>query len=346
MSARGAIAGLLLSATISGCIPPGVRTGSDARASDRADAPAIPEPDIDTIYKESPVWEAKPVTVSARAVGASTYVVVSGDNLHRIGENTGAGADAIARENALSAPFTLQVGQQLRIPDGRFHRVEAGESGIAIARAYGVPWSEIIKSNGLADPFVLRVGQRLRIPDSRTPGEDSASRKASFRLAIDDILTGGEPADAVGTSPALPSARPRAPLSPAMSVREPKSFAGSFGWPVNGRIATRFGPAGQGIVNDGIDIAVAQGAPITASSDGVVAFVGNVAVYGGVILIRHGNGWITTYARAASAIVTRGQLVKRGQVIGTAGQGDSPLVHFEIRQGRVPVDPLKQLPAH
>ncbi len=343
MRALGAT--LLLGVALGGCIPPGVRTGSASQRETTADSPTLPEPDIDTIYKESPVWEAKPVTVSAQTVQASIYVVAPGDNLHRIGERTGAGADAIALENGLTAPFNLQVGQKLRIPQGRFHRVAAGESGIAIARAYGVTWSEIVSANGLRDPFVLRVGQRLRIPGTPVSGEDSASRKASFRLAIDDILTGGEPADAVGTSPALPSERPRAPLPASVSVRAPSTFSGSFIWPVNGRVTNRFGPAGQGIVNDGIDIAVPQGAPITASSDGVVAFVGNVAGYGGVILIRHGNGWITTYGRAASAQVTRGQLVRRGQVIGAAGQGENPLIHFEIRQGRVPIDPLKQLPA-
>jgi lipoprotein NlpD len=76
-----------------------------------------------------------------------------------------------------------------------------------------------------------------------------------------------------------------------------------------------------------------------------VAFVGdNVANYGGLILIRHGDGWITAYGRASEALVTRGQKVTRGQAIGRAGTGATPRLFFQMRKNRVPVDPLRQLP--
>ena len=48
-------------------------------------------------------------------------------------------------------------------PEGRFHAVKAGETGIAIARAYGLAWRDLIALNKLQEPFVLRVGQRLRL---------------------------------------------------------------------------------------------------------------------------------------------------------------------------------------
>ncbi len=224
------------------------------------------------------------------------------------------------------------------------HMVKPGDTGIAIARAYAVPWSRIVEANGLSDPFILSVGQRIRIPGAETPSEQTLeARAAAFKLDIEDILTGGEPAQG-GQAAALPAPSDR-PLPAGIAVGEPSRFTGGFIWPARGVLATRFGPAGEGEVNQGIEISTAPTAPIRASSDGVVAFVGNnVAGYGGMILIRHGNGWITAYGRAASTTVTRGQTVKRGDIIGATGNGTGPKLYFEMRKSRVPVDPLKQLP--
>jgi murein DD-endopeptidase MepM/ murein hydrolase activator NlpD len=224
------------------------------------------------------------------------------------------------------------------------HIVKAGDTGIAIARAYAVPWSRIVDANGLSDPFILRVGQRIRIPGAEAPAEQTMeSRAAAFKLDIEDILTGGEPAQS-STSASMPAA-PGGPLPTGIAVGEPSRFTGGFIWPARGVLTTRFGPAGEGEVNQGIEISTSPAASIRAASDGVVAFVGNnVAGYGGMILIRHGNGWITAYGRAASTSVTRGQTIKRGDVIGATGSGTGPKLYFEMRKGRVPMDPLNQLP--
>jgi murein DD-endopeptidase MepM/ murein hydrolase activator NlpD len=232
-----------------------------------------------------------------------------------------------------------------RLADGRIHRVAPGESGIAIARAYGVRWSKIVAANGLTEPFLLKVGQRLVIPGTDPVEAPSMEeRAAAFRLNIDDILTGGEPAQAIAVVTLQPAAV-TAPKPSTIVVAEPKAFTGSFAWPSSGLVRNRFGPAGEGRFNDGIDLTMAPGASFSASADGVVAFVGDgVAGYGGVILIRHGSGWISAYGRVANAEVTRGQAVKRGDLIGRVGTGAAPLLHFELRRNRKPVDPLKQLP--
>ena len=115
-----------------------------------------------------------------------------------------------------------------------------------------------------------------------------------------------------------------------------------------GPIVRRFGSLGGGRQNDGINIGAAEGTPILAAADGVVAYVGSeVALYGGLILLRHGDGWITAYGHAEELLVKRGQSVKRGQIIARAGETGSatePQLHFEIRQGRKPVNPLEHLP--
>jgi murein DD-endopeptidase MepM/ murein hydrolase activator NlpD len=327
---------------LTGCIPPGAslpQRSATASASQQA-----AEPHLDTVFDEVPVWEMRPVAANATSVTAGDYVVQPGDTLRGIGAKTGAGSESLARINALTPPYVLHPGQRLTVPAGRYHRVSAGETGIAIARAYGVDWATLIGINNLTEPFVLRVGQRLELPADATPSASSIeTRAAAFKLNIDDILTGGEPASEVAS--AVGKTQPTKPLAPTIAVGEPARFAGGFAWPAQGKVSSRFGPVGNGSINNGIEIAVAQSTPILATADGVVAFVGdNVAGYGGVILVRHGDGWISAYGRASQASVTRGQSVKRGQMIGRAGTGATPLLHFELRQKRTPVDPLKQLP--
>jgi murein DD-endopeptidase MepM/ murein hydrolase activator NlpD len=282
---------------------------------------------MDGLIDETPIWEARPVTANASMINQTIYVVKPGDGLRAIGEATGAGSETIARVNNLVPPYVLKPGQVLRIPAGRYHRVGTGETGIAIARAYGIPWSVIVTANSLAEPFVLRVGQRLLLPGEAVPSAET--RAAAFKVDIDDISTGGTPARTI-TGPF--------PEPPATD------FAGRFSWPLTGTVAERFGPAGEGRINRGIEILAPSGSEIRAAADGTVAFVGNggSAGYGGLILLRHGDGWISAYGRAAQATVARGQTVEAGQTIGSIG--DEAKLHFELRRNRVAVDPSKFLP--
>ena len=104
-----------------------------------------------------------------------------------------------------------------------------------------------------------------------------------------------------------------------------------------------FGRTRQGQRRDGIDIAAREGAPVLAAEDGVVAYAGDgVHGYGRLILVRHGDGYITTYAHNAALLVEAGELVERGQVIarvGSTGDVTRSLLHFELRKGRKPIDP-------
>jgi murein DD-endopeptidase MepM/ murein hydrolase activator NlpD len=297
-----------------------------------------------------PTWTLKPVAVNAVRVTAGAYTVRPGDTLRAIGEMTGAGSEALALENDLTPPFTLRAGQQLRIPAGLYHRVGAGETGIGIARAYGAEWGEIITINALAEPYILRVDQRLRLPsDARAVPAgpvNVGARAAAFTLDIDDIATGSQPALAESSRPTMGSAAPRQPVTTAIAA--PAAFAGRFAWPLNGPILSRFGPIAPGKVSDGINIASAAGTPIRATADGVVAYAGDqIGVYGGLILINHGGGWVSAYGHAGRIDVQRGQAVKTGDVIGRAGatgQVQTSQLHFQLRKNRIPVDPMKQLP--
>jgi murein DD-endopeptidase MepM/ murein hydrolase activator NlpD len=122
---------------------------------------------------------------------------------------------------------------------------------------------------------------------------------------------------------------------------------GQFGWPVQGKVVSKFGATSDGLRNDGINISAPAGAPVQAAADGIVAYAGNeLRGFGNMVLIRHANGWVTAYAHNQSLNVKKGDQVKRGQVIarvGSTGNVPSPQVHFEIRKGTSAVDPMKYL---
>lgn len=320
----------------------------------RGEAPTGRNDQISTLPSTPPAWEAHPVTADAHRIATSTYTVRPGDTLRRIGERTGSGMSAIARANALAEPYRLTPGERLTIPGGRYHLIERGDTGIAIAQAYGVPWSEIIDANGLGEPYLLRAGQRLLIPDSGAPAatgsprrSTAAERAAAFHLDIDDLVTGSEPAIADNSRPARPTRSPSRILASTTPVATPSRLVGGFSWPVHGRIISDFGPAAKGVRNDGIQIAVPKGTPVLAAADGVVAYVGSsIPSLGGLIIIKHGDGYTTVYGNAKKLLVQRGQSVRRGQEIavsGETGAATQPSLHFEIRKGRDPIDPLGKL---
>jgi len=132
------------------------------------------------------------------------------------------------------------------------------------------------------------------------------------------------------------------PLAPVGS-----SDAPAFAWPVSGRVISDFGSTDNGGKNDGINIAAAMNVPIHASASGTVTYAGDeLKGYGNLVLVKHSGGYTTAYAHADKLVVSRGDFVTKGQVIGYVGKtGDvtSPQLHFEIRSNTTPVNPRSYL---
>ena len=347
----GALTAALL---LGGCIPQ-MGPPPDTYAAPQRTAPPrarAPEDQVTALPAAKPAWEAHPVTPNGRYVPPSTVTIRPGDTLGRIAERTDTGVLALARANGLTQPYTLTPGQQLTIPGGRYHLIERGDTGIAIAQAYGVHWSDVIDANGLSEPYLLRAGARLLIPGGGTPppqpGSTAAERAAAFHLDIDDLVTGTQPALAGNAKPAAPTASPRRVLASTTPIETPSRLVGGFSWPVRGPVITGFGPGKSGVRSDGIQIAAPEGTPVLAAADGVVAYVGNsIPSLGGLVIVKHGDGYTTVYGNAKKLLVQRGQSVTRGQEIAVSGETgavDRPSAHFEIRKGRDPIDPLGKLP--
>ncbi|AXS40538.1 peptidoglycan DD-metalloendopeptidase family protein [Breoghania sp. L-A4] len=125
------------------------------------------------------------------------------------------------------------------------------------------------------------------------------------------------------------------------------SNANRFRWPVRGRVISSFGRKAGGARNDGINLAVPEGAQIRAVESGTVIYSGNeLKGYGNLVLIRHEDGWVSAYAHNSELMVRRGDTVRRGDVVAAAGSTGSvsqPQLHFELRRGNKPVDPLQYL---
>jgi murein DD-endopeptidase MepM/ murein hydrolase activator NlpD len=328
---------LVATLSLTACIPPG---GEDFRIGRNSDAPALEEPQLvpeKAIVAETSSWSPAVVERNARQVATSAYIVQPGDSLFAIATKTGAGATAIADANNLHPPYPIRAGDRLQVPGGLYHKVGSGETGIAIARAYGVVWADIVMMNALQPPYTLQVGQNLLLPSiaSESSGVSEITpeaRAAAFSLNIDDIVTGGQPAGLATVFPS-PSA----------------NFGSRFVWPLQGTIVGRFGSQGGGRVNDGLNISAVSGTRVRASAPGIVVYSGNeIGVFGGLVLIDHGGGWVTAYGHLGTLNVTKGDRVTAGQTLG--GVGDTgyvtqPQLHFEIRKDRKPINPQTVLPA-
>jgi murein DD-endopeptidase MepM/ murein hydrolase activator NlpD len=130
-------------------------------------------------------------------------------------------------------------------------------------------------------------------------------------------------------------------------VRANRRSAGLL-WPVHGRVTSRFGERRLWARHHGVDIKAARGTPIRAAAAGTVVFSGRQSSYGRMIKITHPDGRTTIYAHNHTNLVRTGDRVKAGAIIGTVGRtgrATANHVHFEVRRGARPQDPLPQLAA-
>ena len=122
-------------------------------------------------------------------------------------------------------------------------------------------------------------------------------------------------------------------------------------WPVNGQLLSRYGDrtdpfSGEGEMHTGVDIKAAMGTAVHAAADGVIVFAEYMSGYGKMVVIDHGNGTTTRYAHLSRFDVIPGQEIHRGDVLaysGATGKVTSPHLHFEVRHGGVPVNPMPYL---
>jgi len=122
----------------------------------------------------------------------------------------------------------------------------------------------------------------------------------------------------------------------------------AFDWPVQKPVILQFyGWRTTKRMHDGIDLRAPTGTAILSSADGTVIYRGSrLRGYGRLIVIDHGGGWSTAYAHLSKYVVGVGRKVRKGQLIGysgRSGRAQGPHLHFELRKGADPIDPLSIL---
>lgn len=121
-----------------------------------------------------------------------------------------------------------------------------------------------------------------------------------------------------------------------------------FQWPVNRARMTRGFLPNKKRPHLGLDLAAPKGTPILAAQGGTVIYAGKeFRGYGKMVLIESGYGWATLYAHFDKILVSEGQKVRSGEIIGEmgrTGRATGVHLHFEIRKNRGPIDPLPLLP--
>lgn len=204
---------------------------------------------------------------------------------------------------------------------GSYHEatwtVKRGDTLWRVAHASGSSVKALARLNGLSAPYTLEVGQKLRLKGSAAASSaKSTSRKTS------------------GAS-----------RSSVAKAAPPPVGSRCWRWPAQGKVVIPFSSAQGG--NKGIDIAAQRGAPVYAAGAGKVVYAGNrLRGYGNLILLKHGEDYITAYGHNERILVTEGQQVKAGQQIATMGSSGASQVglHFQIRYRATAIDPQRYLP--
>jgi len=271
--------------------------------------------------------------------GSNTVTVRKGDTLYSLSRSYNVPIKDLINANRLSAPYTLYVGQKLRLPTKQYHVVQLGESLYGIARTYNVDITTLSKVNNLQTPYSLSVGQKLLLPAS-VSSTPVATRTASSSTTGN---TSAKSTQATSSTTQNYASNAYVPTNAPVKYR-----SGKFLWPVKGTVISGFGNLGSGRKNDGINIKAALGTAVLAGDAGTIAYAGNeLKGFGNLILIKHADGWITAYAHNDRMFVKKGQKVKRGEkiaTVGSTGSVTSPQLHFEVRTGKKAVNPRAYLP--
>ena len=191
-----------------------------------------------------------------------------------------------------------------RVARAAVHVVRRGETLYQIAWRFGLDQRDLARWNGIRDPDVLRVGQRL-------------------------VLA---PARSTSVTPSRSAPRP---------APQPSQPMPAWLWPTDGAVVMGFGSA-TGIAT-GIAIGGREGQPVRAAAAGHVVYAGSGLIgYGELVILKHNDTYLSAYGHNGRLLVGQGQDVAAGTTIALMGVGPEhqPRLHFEIRRGGMPVDPL------
>ena len=214
----------------------------------------------------------------------------------------------------------------------RTYRVKSGDNLISIAFRFDIDFRSLAMVNELKPPYTIFVDQELNL-DVRNMSDLQSMRNNSLGVEV--------PNNSVARTK-VASSRTGGIVRESITARSGDQM---WGWPSSGEIVGKF-MLGQ---NKGIDISGSVGDPVFAANKGDVVYSGrdDVQGIGNLLIIRHGERYLSAYGHNSRMLVTEGDAVESGQKIAEVGNnsdGES-ILHFEIRLDGKPTDPLKVLPS-
>jgi murein DD-endopeptidase MepM/ murein hydrolase activator NlpD len=270
-----------------------------------------------------------------------TYIVVSGDTLVSVAKRYQTSPYILIESNRLKSK-QLKAGQRLIIPG-----------------QVATPEDSAEDSKAKAEALLEEAKQRLAAKAQESkPAEETINQQEE----VSEATVAQEP-QGLGPKALLEEAQQRLAKKQASllgaenqpfsaqdfqlaSAKEDTAFRSGqrFIKPVPGVLFSRFGMRG-GRLHAGVDIAGPIGTPVVAAKDGIVVTAGiRLSGYGQMVDIQHADNTLTRYAHASKIFVRVGQRVRQGDVImarGCSGHCTGPHVHFEVRIGGTPVNPMR-----
>jgi murein DD-endopeptidase MepM/ murein hydrolase activator NlpD len=270
----------------------------------------------------------------------TTHIVVPGDTLDSVAQRYQTSQYILIESNRLKSR-KLKAGQRLNIPGKVTETPEEAQS----------------KTQALLEEAKQRLAAKNQESASSAPAVVEASQEETVATSEP------QPPQGVGAATLLEEAKQRLAKKQASmlgaenqpfstqdqqlaSAKEESAFRSGqrFIKPVPGVLFSRFGMRG-GRLHAGVDIAGPIGTPVVAAKDGIVVIAGiRLSGYGQMIDIQHADNTLTRYAHASKIFVRAGQRVRQGEVImarGCSGHCTGPHLHFEVRIGGTPVNPMR-----
>ena len=296
------------------------KTVSDCTSSGAINVPRNPNtnaPDYSQIQKGS--------------YKGNTYKVNKGDTMFLIAYLTGMDVKDLASMNNMKEPYSLSVGQTLKISNCSTKTITTT-----------VP----VKTTAPAVPAEPEV--------TYTPGANG-TQIGSDGTVIGPIKSGVATGGA--STPAFTNNTPSTPVTTTTQVETtnntpvnanvvaPVASNIAWQWPTQGNVIQGFSNTDGG--NKGVDISGSRGQAVKAAANGRVVYAGNaLRGYGNLIIIKHNDDFLSAYAHNDKILVSDQQEVKAGQEIAKMGSTGTNAVklHFEIRYKGKSVDPVRYLP--
>jgi murein hydrolase activator len=200
-----------------------------------------------------------------------------------------------------------------------------------------------------------RVREIAKLQEQAARARSAAERAVKARTALVDAIDAHRDLNAQLTGE-LQAAQERlqsavGQLGSGRAISLPlRPFRGALPWPLQGIVVGPFGRQqgnafGGGLVRNGIEISAAEGQPVRAVHEGMVAFAEPFTGYGNLVIVDHGDGAYSLYGHLTSLDVAKGDRADAQAQVGMSGRNPAgnPALYFELRVDGKPVDPLQWL---